>query len=159
VVHALPMDVPTNLDTEGISPHYSRFVLRTPAVGTRCSQGSGYVTVKMARLIVFGTVSSGKERKDWKATQIHVGDGSWGVEEYHVPGWVKNYSVPRNRESSWRSCRPDRSNGTNETILDAIDDDADIVASSDVFRAFEADLRLFGSSAFQRSLPEDDPPK
>ena len=48
---------------------------------------------------------------------------------------------------------------TNETILDAIDDDADIVASSDVFRAFEADLQLFGSSAFQRSLPEDDPPK
>jgi hypothetical protein len=28
-----------------------------------------------------------------------------------------------------------------------------------VFRAFEADLKLFGQSAFQKPLPEDEPPK
>ncbi len=161
VVHALPMDVPTNLDTEGISPHYSRFVLRTPAVGTRCSQGSGYVIVKMARLIVFGTVSSGKERKDWKATQVHVEGGSWGVEEYHVPGWVKNYlELGAEKQGKFvEELSARQKQRTNETIMDAIDDDADIVASSDVFRAFESDLQLFGSSAFQRPLPEDDLPK
>jgi hypothetical protein len=71
VVHALPMDVPTNLDPKGISPHYSRFILRTPAIGHRCFKGAGYVIVKMARLIVIGTVASGNERKDWKATQLH----------------------------------------------------------------------------------------
>jgi hypothetical protein len=89
VVHALPMDVPTNLNPEGISPHYGRFVLRTPAIGMRCLHGAGYVIVKMARLIVFGTVAPGNERKEWRATQLHVHGGSWGVEEYHVPGWLK----------------------------------------------------------------------
>ena len=43
--------------------------------------------------------------------------------------------------------------------MEAIEDDADVVASSDVFRAFEADLKLFGESAFHEPLPEDEPSK
>ena len=157
-VHALPMDVPTNLNTKGLSPHFARFVLRTPAVGTRCLHGAGYVVVKMARLMVFGTISSGKERKDWKATQLHVGGGSWGVEEYHVPGWVKGYLElgAENQEKFGEELSARQQRRTNETIMEAVDDDVEGVASSDVFRAFEADLKLFGESAFQKPLSEDD---
>ena len=158
VVHALPMDVPTNLNPEGVSPHYSRFVLRTPAVGTRCRDGAGYVIAKMARLIVFGTVAPGKERKDWKATQLHVEGGSWGVEEYHLPGWVKHYlELGAEKQGKFvEELSARQKQRTNEAIMEAIDDDADVVASSDVFRAFEADLKLFGESAFQKPLSEDD---
>lgn len=161
VVHALPIDVPINLNPEGISPHYGRFVLRTPGIGMRCLHGAGYVIVKMARLIVFGTVASGKERKERRATQLHVEGGSWGVEEYHLPGWVKSYlelgAEKQGKFVEALSARQKRR--TNETIMEAIEDDPDVVALSDVFRAFEADLKLFGHSAFQRPLPEDEPPK
>jgi hypothetical protein len=158
VVHALPMDVPTNLNPEGISPHYSRFVLRTPAIGSRCLNGAGYVVVKMARLIVFGTVASGNERKDWKATQLHVEGGSWGVEEYHVPGWVKGYlELGAAKQGTFvEELSARQKQRTNETIMEAIDDDAEIVAASDVFRAFEADLKLFGESAFQKPSSGDE---
>ena len=152
VMHALPMDVPTNLDPKGISPHYSRFILRTPAIGHRCLKGAGYVIVKMARLIVIGTVASGNERKDWKATQLHVEGGSWGVEEYHAPGWLKNYlELGAEKQGKFVDELSRRQKQrTNETIIEAIDDDPDLVASSDVFRAFESDLKLFGKSAFQQ---------
>jgi hypothetical protein len=161
VVHALPMDVPTNLKTEGLSPHFARFVLRSHTVGTRYLDGAGYVVVKMARLIVFGTVATGKERKDWNATQLHVEGGSWGVEEYHVPGWVKGYlELGAERQGKFvEELSARQKKLTNETVLGAIDDDVEAVASSDVFRAFEADLKLFGNSAFQKPLPEDEPPK
>lgn len=158
VVHALPMDVPTNLNTEGLSPHFARFVLRTPAVGTRCLDGAGYVIVKMARLIVFGAVAQGKERKDWKATQLHVEGGAWGVEDYSLPGWVKAYLElgAENLGKFVAELSARQKLRTNETMLEAIDDDVEIVASSDVFRAFEADLKLFGPSAFQQPLPDDE---
>jgi hypothetical protein len=161
VVHALPMDVPTNLNPDGRSPHFARFLLRVPSVGTRCRHGAGYVIVKMARLIVFGTIANGNERREWKATQLHVDGGSWGVEEYHVPGWLDGYlnlgAQKLQRFSEELSLRQKRL--TNEKTWEAIEDDAEIVASSDVMRAFEADLKLFGHIAFQQPLPDDEDDK
>jgi hypothetical protein len=160
VVHALPMDVPTNLNTEGVSPHFSRFVLRTPAIGTQCRDGAGYVIVKMARLIVFGTIASAKERRDWKATQLHVDGGSWGVEEYRAPGWVRHYlELGAQKQGKFiDELSTKQRQRTNETIMEAIEDDVELVASSDVFRAFESDLKLFGDSAFQKRLSDEEPP-
>ena len=161
VVHALPMDVPTNLNPEGRSPHFARFLLRVPTVGTRCRDGAGYVVVKMGRLIVFGTVASANERREWKATQLHSEGGSWGVEEYHVPGWVEGYlnlgAQKLQKFGEELSLRQKRQ--TNEKTWEATDDDVEAVASSDIFRAFEADLKLFGKSAFQKPLSDEDPPE
>jgi hypothetical protein len=151
VMHALPMDVPTNLNPEGLSPHFGRFVLRTPAVGTQCHRGAGYVIVKMARLNVFGVVAPGNERREWQATQIHVERGSWGVEEYHSPGWVRLLFErgAANQEKCFQNLSPKQEQLSNDKIWEAIDEDVDAVASSDVFRAFEADVKLFGKQVFQ----------
>ena len=160
IVHALPLDVPTNLDTAGRSPHFARFLLRMPSLGTHCRNGAGYVVVKMARLLVFGTVASGNERREWKATQLHIGGGSWGVEEYHVPGWLDGYL---NRGAELLQKHADelslrQKKLTNEKTWEAIKEDVDAVAESDVMRAFEADLKLFGQVVFQPPLPDDEEP-
>jgi hypothetical protein len=160
VIHALPMDVPTNLDTRGRSPYLARFLLRMPSLGTQCRNGAGYIVVKMARLFVFGTIASGHERQEWRATQLHASGGAWGVEKYHVPGWFEGY-LNRGAEllqehSTTLSLRQKKR--TNEKTLQAIKDDVDGVAESDLVRSFEADLRLFGPAAFQPPLPDDEEP-
>ena len=157
-VHVLPMDVPINLDTTGLSPHFGRFILRGTGHSTMCRDGAGYVIVKMARVIVFGTIAAGDERGMWKATKLHAEGGSWGVEEYHVPGWVEGYlkvsAEKLQKVIEGLSLRQKRR--TNDEIWSAIQGDVDKVATSDNMRAFKADLNLFGDRAFQQPLPDDD---
>ena len=159
-VHALPLDVPTNLDPTGLSPHYGRFLLRGTAQSSMCRDGAGYVIVKMARLIVFGTVAAGEERRLWKATKLHADGGGWGVEDYHLPGWVDAYfKVSAEKQQKLveeLSLRQKRR--TNDDIREAIREDIDAVAQADNFRAFEADFKLFGDRVFQQPLPDDDDP-
>lgn len=158
VVHALPLDIPSNLDTTGLSPSWGRFVLRTPVIGARYRGGSGYVIVKMARLIVFGVVVPGPERKDWKRTQLHVGEGAWGVDEWHVPGWFRHYLNNGARMiqevDQGLSARQKRVSRARADEIVARDPGA--IAASDAFRAFEKDLDLFGEVVFPAN--EDDEP-
>ena len=158
VVHALPLDVPMNLDPHGKSPHYSRFLLRMPAIGMRYMDRAGYVIVKMGRLIVFGVVGPGNERRQWQATQLHAEGGSWGVEDYHVPGWVAAYLDlgAKKLQECAEALSLKQKHQTKEKLKEAIYDDVDRVASSDIFRAFEEDLKIFGSDVFQQSLTDDD---
>jgi hypothetical protein len=46
-----------------LSPHFSRFLLRSVGLATQSHHGCGYVIVKMARLLVFGTIAAGSERR------------------------------------------------------------------------------------------------
>ena len=158
VVHALPLDVPMNLDPRGKSPHYSRFLLRTPAIGMRYLDGAGYMIVKMGRLIVFGVVAPGNERRQWQATQLHAEGGSWGVEDYHVPGWVAAYLDlgAKKLQECAKALSPKQRHQTSEQLKEAIYDDVDRVASSDILRAFEEDMKIFGSDVFQQPLTDDD---
>lgn len=151
VLHAIPLDVPTNLDTEGRSPHFARFLLRTPTIGTRFRNGAGYVVVKMARLMVVGTIAHGDERRKWRATQIHASGGAWGVERYHLPGWVDGFlNLGASRVQALTEQVSDRQQErTDDVRWAAVRENPDAVAASDLFRAFEADVRLFGSRAFQ----------
>ena len=62
----------------------------------------------MARLIVSAPLRP-ETNADWKATQLHVEGGSWGVEEYHVPMDQGYLALGAEiRESSLRSCPPSR---------------------------------------------------
>jgi len=108
----------------------------------------------MARLIVFGVVASGRERAEWRATQLHVAGGGWGVEHYHAPGWVGHYldlgALKLQKFVENLSVRQKRL--TNDQIWDLVTTDAESLASSGAMEAFESDLRLFGNAAFQQPL-------
>jgi hypothetical protein len=100
------------------------------------------VIVKMARLLVIGVVASGKERRLWKATQVHVEGGSWGVEVYHVPEWIDGLLNlgAENQQKHVDGLSQRQKQRTNDKTWEAIDEDVDAVAESDVLRAFEPDL-------------------
>ena len=159
IVHALPMDVPTNLNPDGRSVHFARSLLRGVAIGTNSRNGMGYVVVKMARLYLFGVVASGQERRLWRATQLHADGGSWGVEQYHVPAWLDDFLNfhAEHQERLAAGISAKQKGQTNERLWEEIHDDVEGVAGSGTMQAFETDLMLFGPKAFQEPLPERDP--
>lgn len=93
-----------------------------------------------------------------QATQLHVQGGSWGVED-HVPSWVKVYlelgAAKQGQFIDELSTR--QTQRTNQAIMEATEDDVEVLVSSNVFRAFEADLRLLGDSAFQKRASGEEP--
>lgn len=151
VIQALPMDVPVNLDSTGRSAYFARSLLRGVGIATRSRHGAGYVIVKMARLYVFGTVASGNERREWRNTQLHASGGAWGVDTWHVPGWVRHYFdyQAKHVERLVEGLSEKQKDQTNDRIWAELRTDVEGLAESDVFRAFEADLKLFGDRAFQ----------
>ncbi len=78
-----------------------------------------------------------------------------------MPGWIDGYlnlgAEKLRKFGEELSLKQKRQ--TNEKTCEAIDQDVEAVASSDIFRAFEADLKLFGKSAFQKPLADEDPPE
>ena len=78
--------------------------------------------------------------------------------DYRVPGWVAAYldlGAKKLQEAAEALSLKQRQQ-TNEKMTEAIYDDVDRVASSDIFRAFEEDLKIFGSDVFQQPLTDDD---
>lgn len=157
VVHVFPMDVPVDLKTSELSPYWARFVLRTPGWGARYRRGAGYVIVKMARLFVIGVVVAGQERPEWRNTQLHASGGAWGVDAWHVPGWFYWYlnNGARRLQELADGLSERQQQVTQDKLWEFIGAAPGAVAESDVFRAFDTDLGLFGDVVFNRDDGKD----
>jgi len=153
VIHALPMDIPVDLNTSELSPYWGRFVLRSPGIGARFRGGSGYAIVKMGRIFLIGTIVPGPERQEWKGTQLHAGGGAWGVDKWHIPGWFYWHIDKGARDlQKLEDGLSDRQKQiTEQRVWELVKEDPDSIAASDAFRAFETDLGLFGDVVFQSS--------
>jgi len=157
-VHALPLDVPVTGDLSDFSPHFSRFLLRAVGLATQSHDGCGYVIVKMARLLFFGTIAAGSERHQWKATKLHAEGGSWGVEQYHLPGWVRQYlkTAAQKQQDLVEGLSVRQKRQTDTAVWQAIEEDVQGVAGSGSVTAFMNDLKLFGPAAFQDPISPDE---
>ena len=156
-VHILPLDVPTSGDVSDFGSHFNRYVLRTVGQSTHHRPAGSYIIVKMARFLVFGTVSAGTERRDWRDTKIHAEGGAWGVDGIHVPGWVRRYlkDGAARVQAAVEGISDKQKQQTFEALREAMRKDPAGVASSGAFRAFEEDLAMFGREAFQKPFPTD----
>jgi hypothetical protein len=155
-LHALPLDVPIGgPHGKNVSPHFNRFMLRGIGTGTRCNRGSGAVIVKMARLMVIGIVGYGDDR--WKATKLHAGGGSWGVEIYHVPGWIDAYLKRGALEiqTALEGLSERQQDRTYQSMMVLARRDPEAFRSSGVFQAFLRDHEFFGERAFQKPWKDE----
>jgi hypothetical protein len=157
-VHVLPLDVPISGDLSDFSKHFGRYVLRGTGVATKAYGDCGYVIIKMPRLLVFGVVAAGAERRQWKCTQLHVDGGAWGVDIYELPGWVREFlkASAQAQQDAVDGLSDHQKRLTNAAVMKAIEANPAAVAESGVMRAFESDLGMFGRAAFQRSIADED---
>lgn len=151
-VQALPLNVATGTLVEDASPLWSRFLLRTVSQTVHCRGGAAYLIVKMARLMVFGTIAYGNERRRWNATKLHADGGAWGSEIYQTPDWVVGHlkfgaqKVQKTLEGL--SHRQQRL--THAALMEAARRDPKAVAASGLFRGVQSDVALFGGRAFHK---------
>ena len=151
-VHALPLDVPDHVPGGAdVSPHLSRSLLRGVSQGTQSDNGTGTVMVKMARLMIFGIVAYGHERRLWKETKLHLSGGAWGGERFRLPGWVEWYLKlgASTLQQSVEALSERQQDRNYQKLLEHVRRDPDAVAASGVFEAFDRDVELFGDAVFQ----------
>jgi hypothetical protein len=145
--HLLPVDVITNNQGSEISPFLNRYLLRNLHVDLISTRDSAYVYTKMCRLILFGRIQE-KHPNQWIGMKLKLRRGEIRPRDYHLPGGVKGYM---NRKADEVMQILDSLSPRQQEIVDAsFEKNVDLIANSEIFRAFEYDLAHSGERAFSK---------
>jgi hypothetical protein len=125
----------------GINPYF----LRSVDMDVLVAPNTVFVYTKMLRVMVIGFVQVGDQR-DWHGGKLHVRKGVLGSRKYRMPGMMPAYFKRRVEavSTAQRSLSPRQRDRTRRLI----DGNLDRLAGSEIFRATDADVRLFGTAAF-----------
>ncbi len=122
-----------------------------------CQAGDVVITyAKLGRLILIGFVNE-PNPQHWKGTKINANEGFVGNKNYTLPSQSIEYINHKARIASEAARRV--SETQNAKIDHSFRMSIDRAASSDYFRAMQADVDRFGNDAFlrdQTSKPQDD---
>jgi hypothetical protein len=142
--HIYPLDTlesgPASLPV-GINP----YLLRSVDMDVVAAPGTVFVYTKMLRLMVIGFVQIADER-DWHGGKLHVRKGLLGTRTYRMPGRMLEYFSRRVEAVAvaQRSLSPRQRARTRRLI----DRNLDRLVGTEIFRATDADVHLFGDAVF-----------
>jgi hypothetical protein len=146
--HLIPLDIIKSLSGGPWSPFLNRYLLRTVEMDVVASSDSAFVYSKLGRLLLIGFLS-GQPRAAWKETRLHVRLGTvGGIKSYEVPGSLGALLNSKSARAAERigSMSSNQSNVIQEEIKEKAESGE--LLHSDVFRAMQQDVLLFGSDAF-----------
>lgn len=149
--HLLPIDVIQSYSGPKISPYLNRYLLRSVHMDVICSNTSAMVYLKMGHLILFGFIQ--EDSKRWRGTKLHVNNGSIMPRDYRLPKNIAAYWNEKANEGTkaLASISPRQKQKIKEAILE----NADELANSELFRAIQYDFYHSGKSAFKYPESED----
>jgi hypothetical protein len=153
--HAFPLDVIETGGVQGLSPIINRYLLRAVDGDLVAAPGSVIVYTKMLRILVIGFVQM-EDRSAWLGGKLHVRRGTFGTRRYRLPGAMRSYINSRAaaQARALRSLSPRQRERTRQVI----DSNLVTLGKSEVFRAVDADVRLFGSEAFRVTAADGEEP-
>ncbi len=155
-IHFLPFStiesMPRDGAVRGLDPtprNINRFLLTTIGIDLVRSRKAAFVFVKLPAYAVFGWVKI-DPRRHMKGTRLTMRNGRVAPRSYWLPGEVGNYLFDRARFTAelQKSMSPAQKAKVASATEEAIAQDPDAVASSASFRAFSADVELFGGEAW-----------
>jgi hypothetical protein len=155
--HFLPVDVIESHTARNVSPFLNRYMLRNVHMDVICSKSSAIVYTKLCRLILFGFIQE-ENRRYWKGTKLHVKTGVIKPREYSLPGSIVEYMNDKANQSAkvLASLSPKQKGNIRKIFREQ----ADEIASSEVFRAMRYDVVQSGKAAFKiTDSRDDDEPK
>lgn len=144
--HLLPVDVIKSYSGPEISPFLNRYLLRSIHMDVICSNKSAIVYTKMGHLILFGFIQE-DNAKHWKGTKLHVNKGLIKQRDYRLPQNIAGYWNEKANEGAktLHSTSPRQKQIIHEAILE----NADELANSELFRAIQYDVYHSGKNAFK----------
>lgn len=143
--HILILDKIVNYSGGDMPPNMNRYLLRSVQFDAVSSKAEAFVYVKMPHVIIAGIVHSAPSRK-WLGTKIHVRKGIVGDEQPEIPGKVGEYIMQQARRMG--DLQATISDKQLKIIDSTVKRDEERVVNSRSLDAMEADVRLFGSDAF-----------
>lgn len=144
--HLLALDLVEQYRRGNISPFINRYIVSTLDMAIPYSERSVTVYTKMGKILLFGIVQKyGSNR--WKGTKVHVNSGSIMIPcTYVIPEEVLGFINERaNKAASVLASISDRQR---KTVRNAIIQDIDRFADSDIFLAMQHDFMCSGKEAF-----------
>ena len=145
--HLLPLNVITQYHGLNISPFMNRYIMLTLDMGIPYSNRSVTIYSKMGNILLFGLVQKYAANR-WKGTKLHANSGSIVIPgTYVIPTEVPEFINERaNKTASLLASLSDKQR---KIISNAIIQDIDRIADSDIFLAMQHDLLHSGKEALR----------
>jgi len=144
--HLLPFNLIKEHHGFNISPFMNRYIMDTLDMAILYSERSVTVYAKIGRILLFGLVQKYAANR-WKGTKLHVNSGSITPATYSIPTEILEFINERaNKVASSLASLSDKQRGK---IREAILQDIDSFADSDIFLAMQRDLMCSGEEAFR----------
>lgn len=147
-LHLLPLDGFTAMSRHDFPPNMNRYLMRTVDLDVVYGGSTAYVFAKLARLLFLGFTRLDYP-KQWVGTKISVNQGVIEPRTYTVPRPFGEY-IKRQAERMlvlMQSMSVRQQERSDESFWTT---DPDKLASSDLFRAMEHDVKMFGKAAFRK---------
>lgn len=150
--HLLPLDIIENHTVPFLSPCINRYFVRAIDMDLLRADGDVFTYTKMNRIAIFGFIEM-KERNKWRGTKIQLKKGAVGTSNFYIPEYLLKYLSNRANEiaASFSQISEKQSAKISESIMK----DPDRAANSEIFRAVEQDVALFGDRAFGAELSKN----
>ncbi len=150
--HFLPVDVIQSYSGSAISPFLNRYLLRSIHMSVICSNTSAIVYTKMGHLILFGFIQEDTSKR-WKGTKLHVNKGLVMRGDYRLPQNIADYWNEQANEGA--KALASISPRQKQIVQESIQENADELANSELFRAIKYDYYHSGKNAFKYPESED----
>ena len=150
--HLVPVDTIQSYSGSAISPFLNRYLLRSVHMSVICSNTWAIVYTKMGHLILFGFIQEDNHKR-WKGTKLHVNKGLIMPRVYHLPKYIAKYFNEQANKAAeaLASVSPRQSQIIHQAMLE----NADELANSELFRAMQYDVLHSGENAFKVTESEE----
>jgi hypothetical protein len=143
--HIVLTDLIRNHTVPDLSAYINRYMVRSIDVDIPCTDRRAYVYAKMGRVILLGFIQEPWSHQ-WQGTKIHVKKGSLGSKRYILPRFIGSYiNLRANKAASSLASLSDKQR---QKITNTLKDKTKELAESEIIKAMNQDVNLFGDEAF-----------
>lgn len=151
--HILPLD---RIDsaTFPLAPNINRYLTRAIDIDLCRSDSRSFIYSKIGRFVILGFINEPNPNQ-WKGTKVNVSGGIIEPKKYILPRAFGEFLNSKAERMASRLASI--SDNQNRKIEAAFRDNLDRFLGSDAFASMQADIELFGDSAFITRKPGDRP--
>lgn len=144
--HLLPMEIIKDHTLSEISPFMNRYIVSTVDHDVIGSKDSAYIYSKLGTLLLFGIIVE-PSIGEWDGTRVAVDEGVLRIQKYSIPARIWRFIDDRSNLVA--QLHSQISDTQKEKIEASMQKDRNMLASSKLAQAIEADIQFCGTEAFE----------
>jgi hypothetical protein len=143
--HILPLGAIETASHMRLPPNINRYFLRGIQIDVACNRSTSIVFSKLGSIAIIGFINV-PNAKDWTGTKVRVRGGTIKPRTYVIPAQFGHYLLEK-AEGAWDDMAR-MSSAQRRKVDDHVRANLDQFANSDVFKAMQFDVDMFGHRAF-----------